>query len=84
VSILYSVSESSCDLGSETFKLNLKNYIYILSRNMALEITGPLTEMSPRCLRGGKSWPTRNADNLIAMLELIVSKIWDPLRLTTL
>jgi hypothetical protein len=33
--LLYLIgSESSCDLGSETYKLNLKNYIYNYNNNI--------------------------------------------------
>jgi hypothetical protein len=52
------------------------------SRNMALGST--LTEMSTRNLPGGKRRPARKADNLTAICELIVWKMWEPRRLTTL
>jgi hypothetical protein len=51
---------------------------------MALCSTQPLTEMSTRNLPGGKGRPMRKADNLTAICEPIVSKMWDPQRLTTL
>jgi hypothetical protein len=38
---------------------------------MALGSTQPLTEMSIRNLPGGKGRPTRKADNLTAIYELI-------------
>jgi hypothetical protein len=46
--------------------------------------TRPLTEMSTRNLRGGKRRPTRKDDSLNAIYEPIVSKMWEPRRLTTL
>jgi hypothetical protein len=42
------------------------------SRTMALGLTQPLTEMSTRNLPGGKGWPARKADTLIAICETIV------------
>jgi hypothetical protein len=39
---------------------------------MTLGWTQPLTEISTRNLLGGKGWPARKADNLIAICELIV------------
>jgi hypothetical protein len=51
---------------------------------MTLGSTKPLTEMSTRNLPGGKRRPVSKADNLTAICELIVYKIWDPRRLTTL
>jgi hypothetical protein len=52
---------------------------------MALGSTRPLTEMSTRKIPGGgKGWPARKADNLTAICEPIVYKIWEPRRLTTL
>jgi hypothetical protein len=51
---------------------------------MAPGSTHPLTEMSTRNLPGGKGRPARKADNLTAICELIVYKMWEPRRLTTL
>jgi hypothetical protein len=51
---------------------------------MALGSTQPLAEMSTRNLSGGKWRPGRKADNLTAICEPIVYKMWDPRRLTTL
>jgi hypothetical protein len=51
---------------------------------MALESTQPLTEMSTRHIPGGKGRPARKADNLTAICEPIVYKMWDPEHLTTL
>jgi hypothetical protein len=51
---------------------------------MALGSTQPLTEMSTRNLPGGKGRPAREADNLTAICELIVVKMWGPRRLITL
>jgi hypothetical protein len=42
------------------------------SRIMALGSTQPLTEMSTRNIPGGKTRPTRRADNLTAICEPIV------------
>jgi hypothetical protein len=51
---------------------------------MALGSTQPLTEMSTRNLPGDKGRPTRKAENLTAICEPIVQKMWEPRRLTTL
>jgi hypothetical protein len=51
---------------------------------MALGSTQPLMEMSTRNLPGGKGRPARGADNLTAICEPIVYKMWEPRRLTTL
>jgi hypothetical protein len=51
---------------------------------MALGSTQPQIEISARNLPGGKGRPARGADNLTAVCELIVWKMWDPRRLTTL
>jgi hypothetical protein len=51
---------------------------------MALGFTQPLTKMSTRNLPGGKGWLARNADNLTAICEPIVWKMWEPRHLTTL
>jgi hypothetical protein len=51
---------------------------------MALGSTQPLTEMSARNLPGGKRRPASKADNLTAMWEPIVHKMWEPRRLTAL
>jgi hypothetical protein len=51
---------------------------------MALGSTQPLTEMSTRNLPGSKGRPVRKADNLTAIYEPIVQKMWEPRRLTTL
>jgi hypothetical protein len=40
--------------------------------------------MSTRNLPGCKGWPARGADNLTAICELIVQKMREPRRLTTL
>jgi hypothetical protein len=53
-------------------------------RTMTLGSTQPLTEMSTRNLPKGKGRPVRKADNLTAISEPIVYKMWDPRRLTTL
>jgi hypothetical protein len=50
---------------------------------MALGSTQHLTEMSIRNLPGGKGQPARKADNLSAICEPIVYKMWVPRRLTS-
>jgi hypothetical protein len=54
---------------------NLPN---VSSKIVALGSTQPLTEMITRNL------PARKADNLTAICEPIVYKMWEPQRLTTL
>jgi hypothetical protein len=54
------------------------------NRTMALGSTQPLTEMSTRNHPGGKKRPARRADNLTAICEPIVYKMWEPQPLTTL
>jgi hypothetical protein len=54
------------------------------SRTMALGSTQSLTEISTRNLPGGKGRPGFKADNLTAICEPIVWKMWEPRRLTTL
>jgi hypothetical protein len=51
---------------------------------MALGSTQPLTEMSTRNLPGDKGRPARKAENLAAICEPIVWKMWEPRCLTTL
>jgi hypothetical protein len=53
---------------------------------MALGSTQPLTEMSTRNLpeQKGKGRPARKANNLTAICEPIVQKMWKPQPLTTL
>jgi hypothetical protein len=51
---------------------------------MVLGSTQPLTEMSTRNLPGGKGRPARKADNLTAICEPTVYKMWEPRRLTAL
>jgi hypothetical protein len=51
---------------------------------MALGSTQPLTEISTRNLPGCKGQLAHNGDNLTTICELIVSKKWEPQRLTTL
>jgi hypothetical protein len=43
-----------------------------------------LSEMSTRNLPGGKGRPARKADNLTAICDPIVYKMWEPRRLTAL
>jgi hypothetical protein len=51
---------------------------------MALGLAQPLTEMSTRNIPEGKGRPARKADNLIAICEPIVKKMWESQHLTTL
>jgi hypothetical protein len=51
---------------------------------MALRLTQPLTEMSTKNLQRGKGRPVRKADNLTAIFEPIIWKMWEPRRLTSL
>jgi hypothetical protein len=51
---------------------------------MTLGSTQPLTEMSTRNSPGGKERPARGFDNLTAIYEAIVYKMWEPRHLTTL
>jgi hypothetical protein len=51
---------------------------------MALRSTQALTEMRTSDLPGGKGWPARKAINVFVFYELIVCKIWEPRRTTTL
>jgi hypothetical protein len=59
--------------------------LYAFRRNVGLSAWGstqPRTEM--RNLPGGKERPVPEAGNLTDICEPIVSKMWDPRRLTTL
>jgi hypothetical protein len=51
---------------------------------MALGSTQPLREMSTRNLPEGKGRPAREADNLTAICDPIVSKMWERRHLTNL
>jgi hypothetical protein len=51
---------------------------------MTLGSTQPLTEMSTRNLAGVNGRPARKVDNLTAICEPNVLKMWEPQRLTTL
>jgi hypothetical protein len=51
---------------------------------MALGSTEPLAEMSTRNIPGGKGRPASKADDLTAICEPIVLKMWEPQHLTTL
>jgi hypothetical protein len=50
---------------------------------MAIGLTQPLTEMNTSNLPGGKVRPARKADNLTAICEPIVYKMYAPRRLAT-
>jgi hypothetical protein len=51
---------------------------------MVLGSTQPLTEMSIKNLTGAEERPELKADNLTAICEPIVYKMWEPRRLTNL
>jgi hypothetical protein len=51
---------------------------------MSLGSTQPLTEMGTRNLSGSKGRAASGADNLAAIYEQIVQKMWEPRRLTNL
>jgi hypothetical protein len=51
---------------------------------MTLGWTQPITEMSTRNLPEVKGRPARKADNLTAICEPIVYKVWEPRRLANL
>jgi hypothetical protein len=51
-------------------------------RNMVLRSTQPLTEMRTRKIPGGKGRPAHKADNLTAICEPTVWKMWEPRPLT--
>jgi hypothetical protein len=51
---------------------------------MALGSTQPLTEMSTKNIPGGEGRPARKADNLTAICEPIIYKMWEPQHLTAL
>jgi hypothetical protein len=51
---------------------------------MTLGSTQPLSEMSTRNIPGGEGRPTSKADNLTAICEPIVYKMWESQHLTTL
>jgi hypothetical protein len=51
---------------------------------MTLGSTQSLTEMINSNLPGGKGQLARKADNLTAICERTVQKMWEPRRLTTL
>jgi hypothetical protein len=54
------------------------------SHTRALWLTQSLREMSTRNLPGGKGWAACKAENLTPICELIVYKMWEPQRLTTI
>jgi hypothetical protein len=51
---------------------------------MVLASTQHVTEMSTTNLPGGKGWPANKADNLTAICEPTVKRMWESRRLTTL
>jgi hypothetical protein len=51
---------------------------------MVLGSTQPLTELSTGILPGGKGRQVHKGDNLTAICESTVYKMWEPRRLTTL
>jgi hypothetical protein len=52
------------------------------SRTMALGSTQSLIEMSTRNIPGGEGRPARKTDNLTAICEPIIYKMWEPQHLT--
>jgi hypothetical protein len=50
---------------------------------MGLESTQPITEMSTKNLPGGKGWLECKADDITAICDPIVGKMWEPRRLKT-
>jgi hypothetical protein len=64
--------------------IGFSNLLNPSSRTMVLGSTQPLTEMSIRNVPGGKGRPARKADNLTAICEPTVYKMWEPRRLTAL
>jgi hypothetical protein len=54
------------------------------SPTLAQGSTQPIIEMSTRNRPGGKGRPVHKADDLTAICEKIVYKMWQPQRLTTL
>jgi hypothetical protein len=62
----------------------LFNWPNLSSRSVALGSTQPVTEMSTRNLSAGKGRPARKHDNLTAICEPIVKKMWEPRPLTIL
>jgi hypothetical protein len=70
--------------GRSRVRFPMRSLDFSIDLITAMGSTQPLTEMSTMNLPGGKGWPTRKADNLIAICEPIVYKMWEPRRLTTL
>jgi hypothetical protein len=60
------------------------NWPNLSSRAMSLGSTQPLTEMITRNPPGGKERLAYKGDNLTAICEPIVRKMWEPQRLTNL
>jgi hypothetical protein len=71
-------------MGSYRDVIGFFNWPNPSSHTVALGSTQPLTEMSTRNLPGGKGRPARMTDNLTAVCEPIVWKMWEPRRVTTL
>jgi hypothetical protein len=59
-------------------------FLFTSSRTMTLDLTQSLTGMSTRNLRWSTERPERKVDNLTAICEPIVYKMWEPRRLITL
>jgi hypothetical protein len=64
--------------------IEIFNWPNPFSLTMALGSTQPLTGMSTTNLPGGKGRPAHKADNLTAISESIVYKMWEPQHLTNL
>jgi hypothetical protein len=70
-------------------RLRMRSLVFFTSPNpssltTALGSTWTLTERSIRNLPGNKGRPVCKDDNLTAIYELIIKKMWGPRRLTTL
>jgi hypothetical protein len=59
-------------------------YQFKQMKALLFHATQPLTERSTRNLPGSKGRPARRADNLTAICEPIVQKMWESRHLTTL
>jgi hypothetical protein len=79
---------STLDTRSITKPTKIQLIITLLSRSLNISIdiilpalgsTQPLTEMSTRNLPGGKGLPAHMAENITAICELIVWKMWEPI-----
>jgi hypothetical protein len=63
-------------------KFPMRPLDFSVDRTMALGSTQPLTEMSIGNLSVGKGRPAHKADNLTAICEPIIYRMWEPRRTT--